>query len=201
MDVNVMDIPGMPEFLAELKTLPWFSPDGSLHDGQDGIRLFYAQSDAHTAAYQAPCANGTDFALRAACEAADDAAWERAKYEAQEAAKQAASHVAEDAARKAAFAIAMDDATAAADRINRAYSAFFRAAKTSPEAICMDAVRDAMTSAAAYAKVMCCATANLPIAAEHVEHVRKRMDVWRHGYGVYCEVDGVLYCYRRIAKK
>jgi len=38
----------------------------------------------------------------------------------------------------------------------------------------------------------------LPIAQEYIDHVRKRMDVWRHGYGVWSDVDGVLYCYNMI---
>jgi hypothetical protein len=30
---------------------------------------------------------------------------------------------------------------------------------------------------------------------KHIAHVNARMEVWRKGYGLYCDVNGVLYCY------
>lgn len=113
------DVQGMRDFLAELKAIQWFCPDGSLRDGQDGIQLYKTR----------------------------DAAWAVAR------------SAARDAVRPAA--------------------------------------RDAAWDAVLYARIMY-TCAGLPIAREHIEHVRKRMDVWRHGYGVLCDVDGVLYCYERI---
>ena len=37
--------------------------------------------------------------------------------------------------------------------------------------------------------------ADLPIDQKHRDHVQARMEVWRRGYGVCCDVDGVLYVY------
>lgn len=108
------DVQGMRGFLAELKAIQWMQPDGSLRDGEDGIRL-YKMRDA-------------------AWDAARDAAWNAAR----------------DAARDAAWTVGV--------------------------------------------MYLC---AGLEIGEKHIEDAQKRMDVWRHGYGVVCNVDGELYCYER----
>lgn len=133
------DVDGIRDFLATLKTIPWLQPDGSLHDGQDGIRLYKTRDAAQTAA-------------RSAAEAA-------ARSAARSATRSAAWFAARFAVRPAA--------------------------------------RDAAWDAVLYARIMY-TCAGLPIAREHIEHVRKRMDVWRHGYGVLCDVNGEMYCYERI---
>ncbi len=68
------------------------------------------------------------------------------------------------------------------------------------EAACSAALDNAW-SAALDAELYICVSHvcdGLSIAQEHIDHAHKRMDVWRHGYGVYCDVDGVLYCYKRV---
>ena len=57
-----------------------------------------------------------------------------------------------------------------------------------------DAARDAALSAAL---IIC---DGLPVQQQHVDHVRRRWAVWQAGYGVVCDVDGVLYCYRAEKK-
>ena len=32
---------------------------------------------------------------------------------------------------------------------------------------------------------------------KHLRHAKKRWEVWQRGYGCYCDVGGVLYCYKR----
>ena len=56
------------------------------------------------------------------------------------------------------------------------------------------AARDAALSAAL---IIC---DDLLIPQQHVDHVRRRWAVWQAGYGVVCDVDGVLYCYRAEKK-
>lgn len=39
--------------------------------------------------------------------------------------------------------------------------------------------------------------AGIEIPPHHTEHIRTRFELWLHGYGVACDVDGVLYCYKK----
>lgn len=158
------DVQGMRGFLAELKAIPWRKPDGSLHDGQGGIRLYETRYAARNAAM--------DAARNAAWDAAADAARNAAWYAAADAAMDAAWNAAWYAARNAAM-----DAT---------WVAAWYAAST-----------DAARNAALYAGVMY-TCAGLGIEEKHIEHVQKRMDVWRHGYNVAYDANGVLYCYERV---
>lgn len=152
------DLKGARAFLRELKDIPWFKPDGTLHDG-DGIKLFETWDAARAAAWNA----AWDAARDDAWNAAGDAAWN--------AAGDAAGNAAGDAAGDAAFHAALDAAG--------------------------DAAWDAVGDAALHIRAIHIFD-GLPIAQEHIDHARKRMDVWRHGYGVWCDVDGVMYCYERI---
>lgn len=54
---------------------------------------------------------------------------------------------------------------------------------------------DAARDAALWARMLICS--GLPLAQRHIEHARARMEVWRRGYGLLCDVDGVLYVYER----
>ena len=47
-----------------------------------------------------------------------------------------------------------------------------------------------------YAGMLICD--GLPLAQKHIDHIRKRWSVWQAGYGVLCDIDGELYCYRRV---
>ena len=38
----------------------------------------------------------------------------------------------------------------------------------------------------------------LKLAEKHKTHIKKRMEVWQKGYGLYCDVNGVLYVYNKI---
>jgi hypothetical protein len=40
--------------------------------------------------------------------------------------------------------------------------------------------------------------ADLPVEQRHRNYIEARMNVWRKGYGVLCDVDGILYVYERI---
>ena len=60
-----------------------------------------------------------------------------------------------------------------------------------------DAAWDAAGDAALYTQVefVC---AGLQLEEKHREHARARWEVWAKGYGLLCDVDGVLYVYERI---
>lgn len=54
---------------------------------------------------------------------------------------------------------------------------------------------DVMLDAELYADYLM--VSDLLIAPNHLDHIKKLWPVWQAGYGVCCDVDGVLYCYRR----
>ena len=84
--------------------------------------------------------------------------------------RDAASDAASDAAREAAWEAAWEAARYAAS--------------------------DAARVAALMAALIVCD--DLPIPRQHVDYARKRWAVWQAGYGVLCDVNGVLYCYRKL---
>ena len=57
-----------------------------------------------------------------------------------------------------------------------------------------DAAKDAVGDAAVFARMLVCLDLNIEF--KHLAHLNARMEVWRKGYGLYCEVDGVLYVYK-----
>ena len=87
-------------------------------------------------------------------------------------------------------AAAYDAARAAA--CDAAYDAAYDAACAAAYAAACDAACDA----ALQARVMVCD--GLPLEQKHIDHARKRWEVWKAGYGEFVDVDGVLYCYRRV---
>jgi len=89
-------------------------------------------------------------------------------FETRSAARDAAGDAAGDAARDAAW--------------NTAWSATW------------DAAKDAVGDAAVFARMLVCLDLNIEF--KHLAHLNARMEVWRKGYGLYCEVDGVLYVYK-----
>ena len=113
---------------------------------------------------------GEDIKMYATRADARDAAWNVAL----NAAWYAAWNAASNAARNAALISAWDTAWDAA----------------------RDAAWDAAWDAALYAGIVIIC-ADLPIEQKHIDHIRRRWSVWEAGYGVLCDVDGVLYCYRR----
>jgi hypothetical protein len=42
---------------------------------------------------------------------------------------------------------------------------------------------------------MLCVCGDLPVADDHILHAHARMNVWRRGWGLLCDVNGVLYVY------
>ena len=100
----------------------------------------------------------------------------------------AARDAARDAAWDAARAAAWDAAWDAARDVARA------AAWDAAWAAAWDVARDAAWDAALYTQVqhVC---GDLAIDQQHRDHVVARWEVWRKGYGLAGDVDGVLYVY------
>lgn len=112
--------------------------------------------------------------------AARDAAWGAAWDAAEAAAWDAARGAARDAARDAAGAAARDAA--------------WGAARDAAGAAAWDAAWGAARDAALYAhcKYIC---SGLKLTKKHLKHVEDRMEVWRRGWALLCDVNGVLYVY------
>jgi hypothetical protein len=116
----------------------------------------------------------------AAWVAARNAAWNAARNAAWDAARVAARNAAWDAARVAARDAAWDAARDAA------WDAAWNAAR--------DAAWNAARDAALYAAVQI-VCADLDIDTDLRAHVEARLEVWRKGYGLLCDIDGRLYVY------
>jgi len=116
----------------------------------------------------------------AAVDAARYAAWD-AGDAVGDAARYAAQEDAVDAERDAAWVAAWDAAQ---------YAARYAA---------VDAAGDAARNAAQDAEllVMCTVAFFYDTENRHYKYARARMDVWRRGYGLLCDIDGVLYVYKK----
>ena len=90
-------------------------------------------------------------------------------FETRAAARAAACDAAWDAARDAACDAAWDAARAAA--------------------------RDAAGDAVLYGRAL---VSEWNFESKHRTHIKQRMEVWQKGFGLLCDVDGVLYVYKRI---
>ena len=67
----------------------------------------------------------------------------------------------------------------------------------------MDAVRDVVWDAAMAAAMDVRLWAETMVVSDlidpaHIDHVAARIDVWRRGYGLLCDVNGELYVYRKV---
>jgi len=58
-----------------------------------------------------------------------------------------------------------------------------------------DAAWAAAWDAAILSRVHICT--GLKLAKKHIDHANARWDVWKRGYGLCCDVDGVLFVYRK----
>ena len=117
--------------------------------------------------------------------AAWDAAWDAAR----DFARYAAQDAAVDAERDAAWDVAGDDAwDAARDAARYAARDFARYAA-------QDAAVDAAGDAALL--VMCTVAFFYDPENRHYKYAQSRMEVWRRGYGLLCDIDGVLYVYKK----
>jgi hypothetical protein len=163
----------LPFVRDEIPATPFFQPDG---DPDPAWRLFAGESWA--AAEAAAWATARNAAWAAARYASQGAAWDAARGAARDAARAAAR----DAARDAARATAWHAARAAADA----------AARTAVRAAAWDAAEDAALYACT--EFVC---ADLPLGDTHRDHARARWNVWRKGYALVGDVDGVLYVYAR----
>ena len=83
-----------------------------------------------------------------------------------------------------------------------AWDAAWDAARAAARAAAWDAARDAARDAAwdaAWDAALYADSLIAPkgtIAQKHIDHIKARWDVWRRGYGLLCDVNGVLYVYR-----
>jgi len=106
--------------------------------------------------------------------AAEDAAWDAAWVTAGDAIRDAAWVTAGDAVRDAAWVTAWD------------------AIRDAAEDVAEDVAEDAARDAALYAY---CLLVKGKVDAKHFKHAEARMEVWRKGYCLRCDVNGVLYVY------
>ena len=100
-----------------------------------------------------------------------------------------------DVARDAAWVDARDASRVAARDAARGTA--WSAAWESAWAGAWDAALDSAGDAALLATIYICD--GLPLDPKHIAHAKLRWSVWQAGYGVCCDVDGELYCYRRVA--
>ena len=161
------------EFVASIRDVPWFKPQG---EPDPTWRVFDTMAAARDAAEDAEWEALWNTARSAAMDAAEDAARAAARAEAMDAAW--------DATWYAVWAVAEDAARAAAEDT----------AEDVAEDTAWDAVWDAARDAILYAVCVVC---DWQIDRSHIDYVKARWAVWQRGYGVLCDVAGVLYVYRR----
>jgi hypothetical protein len=111
-----------------------------------------------------------------------DVAWDATRATARDAAG--------DAAGAAAWAATRDAAGDAAG--DAAWAATRDAARDAAGAAAWAATRDA----ALYARGMI--VDDLKLESKHRTHIKDRMEVWQKGYGLLCDVNGVLYVYEKL---
>ncbi len=156
--------------IKECKKIKWFDNHGEI---KKSWKIF----ETRAAAWAAAGAAAGDAAWAAAGDAAWAAAWA--------AAGDAAWAAAGDAVRSAVWAAVRAAVRAAA---GAAVWAAVRAA-----------VRSAVWAAAGDAALMArMFVSNIPESSKHYKHAIERMEVWRSGYGLFCDVKGKLYVYKKI---
>jgi len=171
------------EFIKELETSTyWFSPDG-----EPCPEWKFYEGDTWEAAREAARNAALDTALDAVRDTAWDAALDVARDIAWEAARNAAWKAARNAARNAARDIAWEAAR------DIAWEAAWEAAAC--DAACDVARGTATCDAALFARMIVCLDLNIDM--KHLTHLNKRMEVWRKGYALLCDVNGVLYVYAK----
>ena len=189
-------------FLKSLKRFRWFKPDKKpVRDWRVFPSRAMAADAAKKAAHDAPAAiDAARFAafsaLRKAIQRAGDqfgapdwkAAWETAGAKRGELAWQIFKSTVGDKLRNHPCIVAGDVAWEAAK------SAAVAAAGNVPTA--WRAALDPIGDIFLYVSIHTCGGVDLP--DEHIVHAEKRMEVWRKGYGLSCDVQGVLYVYKTI---
>jgi hypothetical protein len=165
----------------EIPKMPFFKPDGK---PKKEWKIFYG--DTWDAAYDAASGAAWDAAYDAARGAAYGAAYD-AGYDA---AYDAARGAAYDAASGAAYDAAYDAARGAA----------YDAARGAAYGAAYDAGYDAASDAALMSDYLMTSDLKFKDKAKHLKHVLARWEVWQKGYGLFCDVDGVLYMYAAKSK-
>lgn len=100
-------------------------------------------------------------------------------------------HAAWDAAKIASCDSARDDARFVA------WPSAWYAAWDAAGDVAKIAARAAAVDAACYC-IMYFVCGDLKIDEKHREYIRKRFAIWRHGYGVLCDVNGIIYAYKKV---
>ena len=75
-----------------------------------------------------------------------------------------------------------------------AWDAAWDAAGDAARGAACDAAWDASRDAALYAEAV---VSEWKFDKKHVAHIKARWNVWQRGYGLLCDVDGILYVYRK----
>ena len=117
--------------------------------------------------------------------------WANAKAAARAAVRGAAWNAAGIAARTAAGIAARDVVGGAA--WDAARIAAWIAARDAAGDVVGGAAKDAAWDAQLMTSIIICH--GLPLDQQHIDHVRKRWQVWQKGYALLCDVDGQLYVY------
>jgi len=187
-------------WIATLKDIAWLKPDGK---PKKEWKLFETRGAAKNAAMDAARDVSRDTAGNAAWAAVWTAAWDAAGdaawVAAWDAAGDAAGNAARDTARDAAWVAAWDAAGAAAGDAAgaAAWDTARAAAWDTAGAAAGDAAGDAAWDTALYTRgIFICD--GLPLAEKHKTHIKKRMEVWQKGYGLWGDINGVFYVYKKV---
>ena len=163
------------EFMLSIETTRWFRPDGA---PAPAWKLFTAPT------------------WEGAQKTAWEAGWEENREDAH---SRLLSH---DAAWDAAYAAARDaawDAAASGHLIDDSYHATLLAVEQRALAMARGYVAGAERIVSWDAKLVAmCLLAGDRLDPRYLAHARLRMDVWRKGYGLAGDLDGVLYVYERL---
>ncbi len=176
----------LEQFIEELRTLPYFQPDGNpdpdwlLVLGKTWSAARNAAADAAKAALKLSAASAP---------ASGDSSWDSARTAAWNAAKIAAS----DAGREAAWEAAWDSAR----DVTR--EAAWAAARSEAPDTAWAGPWDAAWHSADYAAI-CIVCADLSLPSKHLQTIERRLNVWRKGYALMAEVGGTLYVYAAHGK-
>jgi hypothetical protein len=159
-------------FLLDIKDTKFFKPDGKPNPEW---KVFYGSTIAE--------------AWEAALDAARAEAWD--------AAKNTALVTVRDAAWTSAFGAARDAALDAAR--SRAWSVAWDAVRDIVWTTASDAARvaagDAVLDAALMAQLIVVKDLDFEDKESHLRRAAERMEVWKKGYGVAADVNGILYVY------
>ena len=77
------------------------------------------------------------------------------------------------------------------------WDAAWNAARNAARNAAWDAAGNAAWDARTYWYMKFALSLGAKIEAKHVKHIEDRMDVWRAGYGLLCDVNGKLYVYAK----